>query len=182
MEVRAPMNVWTGLVPIVLVGLAALSCSEEVERLAPGAGHNSAPREDQDMGRADVVDACPWGDRADRPNLEVGRQTGDGCNECTCQPDLERGFTTLQCTLKLCRPYELRCVAHSDCGTRGFCHFDPGCEGMDGYCTQPLSICAGVTNPEAPGDQEVNVFCGCDGLTYEGERCFCRPWRRRGRC
>lgn len=122
---------------------------------------------------------CSWPGSSGRPDLDSNRTSADGCNECHCGTTAE-GVSIVFCTTGLCQVSVVRCSAHSECGEWGFCHFDPGCSGELGWCTQGYSGCAGE-NPVA-GPTATGVICGCGGVTREGGPCLGKPWRHRGPC
>ena len=110
--------------------------------------------------------------------------TADGCNECHClTSDTDPSGYTTPCTQAGCFPNQHeRCDTHADCsGARSFCHFDIGCAER-GWCANVQSGCYNAMNPIAPPGTEAPVFCGCDGVTYEGRVCFGRPWQHLGPC
>ncbi len=170
-------------------------CGDETDSLSPGlndGGHlvdwghpsNDGSMSANDGGPAEVdggaIDggnsACVWtGANAGRPDLERGRISGDGCNECSC---VESGIA---CTQIGCRE-QRRCTTHAECGVASFCHFDPGCVETMGYCMVGQSRCSVDSNPVAPSGQTSNVICGCDGTTYEALKCFGVRWRDYGSC
>lgn len=136
--------------------------------------------EDATTGLDATEPLCAWSGSSSRPGLDSSRTSGDGCNECSCSA-MTGAPSEPSCTAAGCLGGNLRCSVHSDCGSGGFCHFDPGCSGELGWCTQNNSRCGGETNPAA-GPNAADVFCGCDGLTYEGAQCIGKPWRHRGPC
>lgn len=175
--ISAGLDASTILFPVLMV----LACESEAIELGQPDPVADAGEVENDSGE---VSECEWPARLERPPLERKRISGDGCNECECRSGTD-GFGQpggVSCTLKACTPSVLRCTGQGECGETGFCHFDPGCTGEAGYCTQPQSACAREENLEASESEAEGVFCGCDDRTYRGTRCIGRPWAGWGPC
>lgn len=139
----------------------------------------------RDVGLADYGPSSCTFDGVSRVELRPGRITGDGCHECYCAPGVGTSTTgKLYCLSHGCAASAAtRCRSHEDCGQDGFCHFDPGCTDLQGWCARQQSECDPNGNRElGSGGTTSDSFCGCDGVTYSGDSCFGKAWARRGPC
>ncbi len=169
---------------LLLFGLVCAACSDGVSTLDGGPGV-------VDGGVRPVCQQSRDGGGVVGRGMHAGEPTG--CNSCRCEAFPPDGGLGILCTAAACLadagpanvgPDYPRCTSHAECGNHSpsynVCLFNQGCDQPFGYCVRVQSFCrAEPAVPATAGDEQ--VFCGCDGTTYEGD-CPVVPYAHAGAC
>lgn len=183
--------------PLLVVTWASYSCTQDTGSLdadpteagAPEAGAEDADRADVFDGGPDVGPPPDFACTSQGHTIPGGLHFADGCNDCVCvfsplcAPNDCRGA----CTGRPCDGGvhgSGTCTSSTTC-EGGPCLFFPGCEAISGRCANPATTpCRpGQRRPYDPdaGVTPAQLFCGCDGVTYEGN-CPVVPYAHAGPC